>query len=76
VIIRIVRISNLTGQKLTTITADQPLYKRGKELVWKNPTCGNVMLRVGELHVCFNFLKAIDIAEFDDLWIESAAVLP
>ena len=42
------------GQKHTSITADQPLYSRGNELVWANP-----IFIMGGLHICFNFLKAI-----------------
>ena len=47
------------GQKHTIITADQPLYSRGNELVWANPTFPHVIFIMGGLHICFNFLKAI-----------------
>ena len=76
VINRFVSISNHIGQTHTVITADQPLYAKGMELVWaNNEKFGNVIFRLGGLHVCFNFLKAIgqyvESAGLDDLWIES-----
>lgn len=75
VINRFVSISNAIGQKHTIITADQPLYSRGKELVWANPEFENVIFLMGGLHICFNFLKAIgqhmENAGLDDLWAES-----
>ena len=52
-------ISKHIGQKHTIITADQPLYSRGKELTWANPKFENVVFLMGGLHICFNFLKAI-----------------
>ena len=36
VVNRFMDISKYTGQKHRIITADQPLYIRGKELVWAN----------------------------------------
>ena len=48
VINRFVSISRQFGQKYTVITADQPLYSRGKELVWANEeNYGNVISRIG-----------------------------
>jgi len=68
-------ISQKLGQQHTVITADQPLYSRGKELVWFNPQYNNVILLLGGLHISFNFLKAIgqhlECAGLDDLWIEA-----
>ena len=71
-----VPISNHIGQTHTVITADQPLYAKGMELIWANKVkYGNVIFRLGGLHVCFNFLKAIgqhaESAGLEDLWIES-----
>ena len=64
-------ISKYTGQKHTIITADQPLYSRGKELVWANETFENVIFLMEGLHICFNFLKYIgqymENAGLDDL---------
>ena len=75
VINRFADITNHTGQKHTIITADQPLYSRGKELVWANHKFENVIFLMGGLHVCFNFLKAVgqhmECAGLDDLWTES-----
>ena len=73
---KFVSISNHIGQTHTVITADQPLYAKGMELIWANKEkYGNVIFRLGGLHVCFNFLKAIrqhaESAGLDDLWIES-----
>ena len=40
--------------------ANQLLYSRGKEFVWPNEeNYGNAIFRIGGLHVCFSFLKAI-----------------
>ena len=48
VINRFVSTSRHFGQKYTVITADQPLYSRGKELVWANEeNYGNVIFRMG-----------------------------
>ena len=70
VIHRFMDISSHVGQKHTIITADQPLYIRGKELVWANSKYENVIF-----HICFNFLKAIgqhmESAGLDDLWTEA-----
>jgi len=75
VINRFMAISHKLGQQHTIITADQPLYSRGKEIVWSNPGYKNVIFLLGGLHICFNFLKAIgqhmDCAGLDDLWIET-----
>jgi len=75
VIHRFMDISSHVGQKHTIITADQPLYSRGKELVWANPKYENVIFLMGGLHICFNFLKAIgqhmESAGLDDLWTEA-----
>ena len=81
VINRFVSISRHLGQQYTVITADQPLYSRGKELVWANEeNYRNVIFRMGGLHVCFNFLKAIgqhvESAGLDYVWIESGVFAP
>ena len=81
VINRFVSISRHFGQQYTVITADLPLYSRGKELVWANKeNYGNVIFRMGGLHVCINFLKAIgqhiESAGLDYVWIESAVFAP
>ena len=63
------------GQKHTIITADQPLYSRGNELVWANPKFAHVIFIMGGLHICFNFQKAIgkhmENAGLDDPWTEA-----
>ena len=63
------------GQKQTIITADQPLYSRGNELVWANPKFAHIIFIMGGLHICFNFLKAIckhmENAGLDDQWTEA-----
>ena len=69
-------ISEKLGQPFTIITADQPLYSRGKELIWANyEKYGNVVLIMGHLHILFNFLKAIgqhmENAGLVDVWVES-----
>ena len=81
VINRFVSVSRHFGQRFTVITADQPLYSRGKELVWANDeNYSNVIFRMGGLHVCFNFLKAIgqhvESAGLDYVWIESGVFAP
>ena len=57
------------------ITADQPLYNRGKELVWANTRFQKVIFLLGGLHISYNFLKAIgqhmESAGLDDLWTKS-----
>jgi len=35
--------SSHVEQKHTVVTADQPLYRRAKELVWANPKYKNVV---------------------------------
>lgn len=52
---RFLDISTCIGQTHTIITADLPLYSRGKELVWANPKFEDVVFLMGALHVCFNF---------------------
>ena len=53
-------ISEKLGQPFTIITAHQPPYSRGKELIWANyDKYKNVVLVMGHLHILFNFLKAI-----------------
>ena len=63
------------GQKHTIITADQPLYSRGHELVWANPKFAHVIFIMGGLHICFSFLKAMgkhmEKAGLDDTWTEA-----
>ncbi len=69
-------ISEKLGQPFTIITADQPLYSRGKELIWENyEKYRNVVFIMGHLHILFNFLKAIgqhmENAGLVDIWVES-----
>ena len=47
---RLMAISSNMGQKYTVNTADQPLYSRGKELVWANEEFKNVIFRMGGLN--------------------------
>ena len=67
-------ISKYTGKKHRIITADQPLYSRGKELVWANEKFENVIFLMGGLHICFNFVKCIgqhmENTGLDDVWTE------
>ncbi|CAB3991828.1 Hypothetical predicted protein, partial [Paramuricea clavata] len=57
---RFTSIAKHLGQPNTVIAVDQPLYSRGKEIIWANPEkYQNVVLVMGHLHVLFNFLKAI-----------------
>ena len=45
-------ISEKLGQPFTIITADEPLYSRGKELIWANyEKYKNVVLVMGHLHI-------------------------
>ena len=54
-----ISIAKHLGQPNTVIAVDQPLYSRGKEIIWANPEkYQNVVLVIGHLHVLFNFLKA------------------
>ena len=81
VINRFKAISQHLGQTHTVITSDQPLYAKGKELVWANKDLfNNVIFRLGGLHVCFNYLKAIgqrfESAGLEDLWIEAGLYPP
>lgn len=80
VINRFVSITKHLGQQHTIITADQPLYSRGKELVWANSQYKDVIFLMGGLHICFHFLKAIgqhmESAGLDDLWAESGVYAP
>lgn len=74
-------ISKQIGQIHTIITTDQPLYSKGEELVLANHDLyKNIIFRLGGLHVCFNFLKAIgqhvESAGLDDLWIDSGVYPP
>ena len=75
VINRFIDISRHIGQDHTIITADQPLYSRGKELVWANPRFEKVIFLLGGLHIAFNFLKVMgqhmENAGLADLWTES-----
>lgn len=69
-------ISRTLGQRHTVLIADQPLYSRAKELVWANPDkYKDVVVVLGDLHICFNFLKVIgqhyDSSGLDDVWVES-----
>ena len=74
-------VSRHFGQRFTVITVDQPLYSWGEELVWaSDKNKRNVIYRLGGLHVCFNFLKAIgqheESAGLDYVWIESGVFVP
>ena len=71
-----VTITEDLGQKHMVIVADQPLYSRGKELVWANPgKYENVVMMTGDLHISFNYLKAMgqhyENGCLDDIWVES-----
>ncbi|MES9879848.1 MAG: hypothetical protein ABW185_03105, partial [Sedimenticola sp.] len=55
---------------------DQPLYSRAKSLVWANQNrYKDVVVLLGDLHILFNFLKAIgnhlENAGLVDIWVES-----
>ncbi|WAR24223.1 P52K-like protein [Mya arenaria] len=81
VIDRFIAISNHVGQTHTVITGDQPLYAKGIELTWANQEkYKNVIFRLGGLHVCFNFLKAIgqhmESAGLDDVWVDAGVYPP
>ena len=75
VINRLLAILHHMGQKYTNIIAAQPLYSREKELVWANPKFESVIILMGGVHICFNFLKNIGqhmySAGLDDLWTEA-----
>ena len=73
---RFTSIAKHLGQPNTVIAVDQPLYSRGKEIIWANPEkYQNVVLVMGHLHVLFNFLKAIgqhmENSGLADIWVES-----
>ena len=57
-----------------SITANQPIYHRGKELMWANSKFESVNFLMGGLHICFNFLKSIgqhmDSTGLDYLWTD------
>ena len=55
---------------------DQPLYSRAKELVWANQDMyKNAVILLGNLHILFNFLKAIgqhfESSGLVDIWVEA-----
>ena len=69
-------IAENLSQPNTVIAVDQPLYSRGKELIWANyEKYQKVVLVMGHLHILFNFLKAIgqhmENAGLADVWVES-----
>ena len=69
-------ITENLGQPYTIIAVDQPLYSRGKELIWANAEkYSSVVLVMGHLHILFNFLKAIgqhmENTGLVDVWVES-----
>ena len=70
----VMAISHHMGRTHTIITADQPLYSKGKELVWTNSKFESVIFLMGGLQICFNFLKSIgphmESARLGDLWTE------
>jgi len=81
VIRRFMGISRAVGQAHTVITADQPLYSKAKELVWANPEeFSSVILMMGGLHVCFNFIHAIgqhmENSGLEDVWLEAGVFGP
>ena len=64
------------GQTFTVVTADQPLYSKTKELIWEDDTnFKNVVVCMGGLHICFNFLRAIgqhmEYSGLEDVWVET-----
>ena len=74
-------ISKEIGQTHTVITTDQPLYSKGKELVWQNQhTLENVIFEIGGHHICFNFLRVIgqhvEWSDLEDIWIETVVFGP
>ena len=76
VINRFKKIADHLGQKHTVIVVDQPLYSRAKELIWASPDAlSDVVMLLGDLHICFNFLKVIgkhvESAGLDDAWVEA-----
>jgi hypothetical protein len=76
VINRFRKMNHSLGQKYTIIAGDQPLYSRGKELIWANQEdYGDVIMLLGGLHVSFNFLKVIgqhmENAGLDDILVEA-----
>ena len=81
VINRFVSISKHLQQKHTIIAMDQPLYSRGKELIWSNPEMySDVILLMGDLHILFNFLKGIgqhlESSGLEDIWVETGLFGP
>jgi len=74
-------ISQKIGQTHTVITADQPLYSKGQELVWANRQGReNVIFMMGGLHICFNFLRAIgqhmECSGLEDVLLEAGVFGP
>ena len=58
------------------IAAGEPLYSRGKELVWANPGKYEIIvMMMGDLHILFNHLKAMgqhyENGGLGDIWVES-----
>ena len=75
VIYRFMAITKRLGQTNTINFLDQPLYSRGKEIIWADLNkYKDVILMMGGLQISFNFLKAIgqhmDSSGLDDLWVE------
>lgn len=69
-------ISQYDGQTHTVITADLPLYSKAKELVWANSEkFKNVIIMMGGLHMCFNFMRVIEqhmeCSGLEDIWLEA-----
>jgi len=76
---RFCEITKRLGQKHVVITGDQPLYSRTKELIWANPLMySNIIVMMGDLHILFNFLKAIgqhlENSGLEDIWIEAGTL--
>ena len=76
VINRFQKITEKLGQTYTVLVFDQPLYSRAKEIIWKSEEkYKNVIVLLGDLHILFNFLKAIgqhfENAGLQDIWTDS-----
>ena len=57
IINRFMAITDRLSQPYTVIALGQPLYSKGKEIIWANEGYKNVVLVMGHLYILFNFLK-------------------